>query len=64
VMGNERGGEGVGRSRGGEGKGGVFKDERNVVGGKGSNPIGVSVPMDGLHTKNGLPTHPVHSGCV
>jgi hypothetical protein len=29
------------------------------VGGKGSNPIGESVPMDGLHTKNGLPTNPV-----
>jgi hypothetical protein len=52
------GGEGVGRARGGEGKGGVFKEERNVVGGKGSSPIGESVPMDGL------PTHSVDTGCV
>ncbi len=64
VMGNERGREGVGRVRGGEGKGGVFKEERNAVGGKRSSPIGESVPMDGLHRKNGLPSHAVRAGCV
>ncbi len=45
-----RGEEEAGRARGGEGKGGV-KEERNAVGGKGSSPIGESVPMDGLCTK-------------
>jgi hypothetical protein len=51
VMGNERGGEGVGRARGGEGKGGVLRKRGTLWEGRGATQLENLSPWMGCTQK-------------